>query len=91
MALRFPSNPTAQELARALERLGDVAFADVLERTIGTVETPVAHGLNRVPQGWAPVSPADGAAVPAETTTPRDSRYLYLIASSAVTCKLLVW
>lgn len=80
---RFVNRPTGtlpelwEECARMDERSTRVIVKDF---AIGTTETPLAHGMGVVPQGvfWAPHSD-----VSVWRSSAPDSRFVYLIASSA--------
>jgi len=79
-----------REIERAFIDFTSVASAKVLEeKTIGTAETRVAHGMGEVPQHWGVLS-AKGPASVYETKRP-DSQFLYLAASVEVVCSLLVF
>lgn len=55
--------------------------------TVGTSETAIAHGLPRVPVGIAALPLAD---VRVRVTKAPDERYIYLAASGACTCYVMV-
>lgn len=89
----FPETPvgTVLELWRALIRLlsqVEPKSATLKGVQIQTVETPLAHGLKRVPAIAVPV-PHNSATV-YQSKEP-DVKYIYLRASSQCTCDVKVF
>lgn len=61
----------------------------VIEQTIGTGSTPIAHGLNRTPRGFIVLSVTPDAAIGISSTPPIDStKFINLEASSSATADL---
>lgn len=93
MAFDFPQTPngTLGELWRAVLRLlPQLAGALVINRgvTIGTSETPVAHGLRSAPTSAMVVPQADCRWW--QTKAP-DSKYVYFAASTSVAADVVVF
>lgn len=83
-------NKIQDEIQRTVLQLSESTSGVLLQgRAIATTETPVRHGLGRVPLGWRPYSPADFANI--KQTKAPDSVFVYLAASSAVTCGIEVF
>ena len=89
--MRVPQSLTPEEARRAFEAIGEIVLGkSITGQAVGTAQTKIAHGLGHVPKGWIEYSPVDGAALPKQSAAP-DEKYLYLIASSAVTPSIWVW
>jgi hypothetical protein len=86
------ASPSAiqDEVLRFTQQLGDVSTAKILRRiAIGTTETMVAHGLGGKPLTWLAGGPSLGMLL--SETKPADEKFLYLIATVAVTVDLVVF
>ncbi len=57
--------------------------------TIGTADTRVDHNLGYAPKGWFIVSPSAAATVYAGAVANEPAKYINLMASVAVTCKVI--
>jgi hypothetical protein len=77
------------ETQKLAQQLGPIASGKLLTVTVNATETVITHGLGNVPTGWVLVSPKASATL-YETSSPTATT-LYLIASSAVTCKIWVF
>jgi hypothetical protein len=89
----FPRTPngTVAELWAAVIRLIPQLGSKVTilrDIDVGTVVTPIAHGLGFTPTEAIPVLKAD---LRAWTTQQPDSRFIYLQASSATTINVAVF
>ena len=81
--------PSPQDVTRAFEELGDIVTAKFMPgRTIRTSETPIAHGLRRMPIAWFPVN--TGSVRPVQTSA-SDEQYIYASASTAGAYDLVVF
>jgi hypothetical protein len=79
-----------QDVAALADQFSPIAGGTILKnKSIGTAETTIAHGLRRVPEGWFPVSPQAYADV--KQTKAPDSTFLYLSASVALTTNIAVF
>ena len=86
--LNFPDRPlgTLADLWNAVtDLLPQLERRVVRGVTVGTVETPVAHGLKFAPQMGIPVPQADARVW--RTRNP-DARFCYFAASAEVICNV---
>jgi len=84
----FIKNPPSklQELWQAvIDLLPQLRRRVVRNFTIGTIETPVAHGLGFAPQMAHPVPHADARVW---RTSPPSSKCVYFAASTSVVCDI---
>lgn len=88
--LTFPRTPRGSlgELWQAaIDLLPQITPRVLRDRTVGTTETPIAHGLGFAPLMAHPVPHSDARVW--RTRTP-DAKYVYLAASGAVVCDVEV-
>lgn len=91
----FKKNEDTTELVKNLDEIFREIQKDSLygvtlkDVAIGTSETVIAHKLGRNPQGWIIVEKNANSDVWSSST--KDGRFLYLMATAAVTVTLYVW
>ncbi len=89
--MRVPANLTNDEIRRAFLLIQAIAQGlTITGQTVRTAETPIAHGLGRVPVGWIEVSPQDGLDPVKQSRVP-DAVNLYLLSATELTPTLLVF
>lgn len=79
---------TKEELERETQFRSRQKHVKLTDRTIGTTETKIGHGLNLIPF-WYDIHAKDVLTDWRETRRP-DEQFLYLIATAAVVVDILV-
>ncbi len=78
------------DFVRPLERNPILDFIILRDVDVGTTATEIQHKLGRSWQGWFVIS-RSSSVVPYESTQTDDTKYLTLIAGSAVTVDLYIF